>query len=132
LRLFSRTCTNASELLIPHHLIVEASHVRQAATPSLKQHRYLAEEFILAAPVISYTLLSRWIKEMASFVTHKYNSKGEKSSADVIKGGRRIQRWPYRSEGQSRSTKKQPVIRNNQDSHFNAIHLCPSSGRQAN
>ncbi|KRX65306.1 hypothetical protein T06_5335 [Trichinella sp. T6] len=103
-----------------------SSHVRQAATPSLKQHRYLAEEFILAAPVISYTLLSRWIKEMASFVTHKYNSKGEKSSADVIKGGaykvrskvflgyfflrlgRRIQRWPYRSEGQSRSTKKQP------------------------
>ncbi|KRZ48442.1 hypothetical protein T02_7203 [Trichinella nativa] len=109
--------------------MVEASHVRQAATPSLKQHRYLAEEFILAAP---------------------YNSKGEKSSADVIKGGaykvrskvflgyfflrlgRRIQRWPYRSEGQSRSTEKQPVIRNNQDSHFNAIHLCPSSGRQAN
>ncbi|KRZ48443.1 hypothetical protein T02_8908 [Trichinella nativa] len=85
--------------------MVEASHVRQAATPSLKQHRYLAEEFILAAP---------------------YNSKGEKSSADVIKGGaykvrskvflgyfflrlgRRIQRWPYRSEGQSRSTEKQP------------------------
>ncbi|KRX53477.1 hypothetical protein T09_13045 [Trichinella sp. T9] len=46
--------------------MVEASHVGQAATPSLKQHRYLAEEFILAAP---------------------YNSKGEKSSADVMKGG---------------------------------------------
>ncbi|KRX30937.1 hypothetical protein T05_6134 [Trichinella murrelli] len=41
-------------------------------------------------------------------------------------------KYPYRSEGQSRSTKKQPVIRNNQDSHFNAIHLCPNSGRQAN
>ncbi|KRY05602.1 hypothetical protein T12_14443 [Trichinella patagoniensis] len=38
--------------------MVEASHVRQAATPSLKQHRYLAEEFILAAPVILYANLS--------------------------------------------------------------------------
>ncbi|KRY13276.1 hypothetical protein T12_12568 [Trichinella patagoniensis] len=87
--------------------MVEASHVRQAATPSLKQHRYLAEEFILAAP---------------------YNSKGEKSSADVMKGGAYKVRtkYPYRNEGQSRSTKKQPLIRNNQDSHFNASHLCPS------
>ncbi|KRZ84437.1 hypothetical protein T08_1031 [Trichinella sp. T8] len=41
-------------------------------------------------------------------------------------------KYPYRSEGQSRLTKKQPVIRNNQDSHFNASHLCPSSGQQAN
>ncbi|KRY03730.1 hypothetical protein T12_14989 [Trichinella patagoniensis] len=35
-------------------------------------------------------------------------------------------KYPYRNEGQSRSTKKQPLIRNNQDSHFNASHLCPS------
>ncbi|KRZ90763.1 hypothetical protein T08_1509 [Trichinella sp. T8] len=71
--------------------MVEASHVRHAATPSLKQHRYLAEEFILAAPVILY-------------------AKGEKSSADVMKGGAYKVRtkYPYRSEGQSRLTKKQP------------------------
>ncbi|KRZ81750.1 hypothetical protein T08_6131, partial [Trichinella sp. T8] len=74
--------------------MVEASHVRHAATPSLKQHRYLAEEFILAAPVILY-------------------AKGEKSSADVMKGGAYKVRtkYPYRSEGQSRLTKKQPVIK---------------------
>ncbi|KRX12925.1 hypothetical protein T07_1452 [Trichinella nelsoni] len=41
-------------------------------------------------------------------------------------------KYPYRSEGQSRSTKQQPVMRNNQDSHINGSHLCPSSGRQAN
>ncbi|KRY22095.1 hypothetical protein T01_4973 [Trichinella spiralis] len=34
--------------------MVEASHVAQLATPSLKQHRYPAEEVILATPVIPY------------------------------------------------------------------------------
>ncbi|KRY05328.1 hypothetical protein T12_16512 [Trichinella patagoniensis] len=29
-------------------ILHRTSHVRQAATPSLKHHRYLAEEFILA------------------------------------------------------------------------------------
>ncbi|KRX12865.1 hypothetical protein T07_10373 [Trichinella nelsoni] len=73
-------------------------------------------------------------QEVDSFVTHKYNSKGEKSSADVMKGGdyKVRTKYPYRSEGQSRSTKQQPVMRNNQDSHINGSHLCPSSGRQAN
>ncbi|KRY26761.1 hypothetical protein T01_11231 [Trichinella spiralis] len=71
---------------------------------------------------------------MASFVTHKYNSKSEKSSADVMKGvAYKVRtKYPYCSEGQSRSSKQQPVMRNNQDSYFNASHLCPSSGRQAN
>ncbi|KRY38163.1 hypothetical protein T01_6903 [Trichinella spiralis] len=38
--------------------MVEAGHVRQLGTPSLKQHRCLAEEIILAASVILYCSLS--------------------------------------------------------------------------
>ncbi|KRY12475.1 hypothetical protein T12_6732 [Trichinella patagoniensis] len=59
--------------------MVEASHVAQPATPSLKQHPYPAEEVILVAPVIPYASFS-FSKEVASFLTHKYIRY---SSADV-------------------------------------------------
>ncbi|KRZ51414.1 hypothetical protein T02_9967 [Trichinella nativa] len=70
--------------------MVEASHVRQAATPSLKQHRYLAEEFILAAPVILYATLS--LDKRGGIVSDKQkqlkfsglNSTGNQSDKGLI------------------------------------------------
>ncbi|KRX68523.1 hypothetical protein T06_5462 [Trichinella sp. T6] len=70
--------------------MVEASHVGQAATPSLKQHRYLAEEFILTAGLILYATLS--LDKRGGIVSDKQkqlkfsglNSTGNQSDKGLI------------------------------------------------
>ncbi|KRY25157.1 hypothetical protein T01_6227 [Trichinella spiralis] len=49
--------------------MVEASHVAEPATPSLKQHPYPAEEVILVAPYIRHVPADMWVENYFEIIT---------------------------------------------------------------